>query len=68
MSPQNVILNVKPTQALKSAALVAAVLLAGCGQTGPLYLPNPPAAQPEAPPSGATAIPPTTTASPPVSQ
>jgi hypothetical protein len=38
------ILNVKPSTALKT--LIAAVLtlqLAGCGQTGPLYLPKKPA-------------------------
>ena len=64
------ILNVKPSIALKYAvAFVAAGVLAGCGQTGDLYLPQKPA-KPVQPvkPGGAAAIPPTTTVTPPPSQ
>jgi predicted small lipoprotein YifL len=39
---QTVILNVKSSTALIiAAAAVVSVLCAGCGQTGPLYLPKP---------------------------
>lgn len=37
------ILNVKSPIALLTGAGLVAVLLSGCGQTGPLYMPNPPA-------------------------
>jgi predicted small lipoprotein YifL len=61
-----VILNVKPSIALKYAvAFVSAGVLAGCGQTGDLYLPKKPAKPVQ--PSGATAIAPTTTVTPPPS-
>ena len=63
------ILNVKPSNALKSAvAFVAAGVLAACGQTGDLYLPQKPA-MPAKPVQhgGATAISPTTTVTPPPS-
>jgi len=60
------ILNVKPSLALKTAVSFAlAGLLSACGQTGPLYLPKKPATPVQ--PSGATAIAPTTTVSPPPS-
>ncbi|TFW21068.1 hypothetical protein E4L96_09485 [Massilia arenosa] len=60
---KNQILIVKPSLALKSAAaLTLALCLAACGQTGPLYLPKPPA-KPAQPPA-TTAIPPTTTTPP----
>ncbi|MFB9291000.1 lipoprotein [Pseudoduganella plicata] len=36
------ILIVKFTLALPVAAVIAAVFLSGCGQTGPLYMPKPP--------------------------
>ncbi|MFD2365445.1 lipoprotein [Pseudoduganella sp. GCM10020061] len=56
----------KPSNALKSAvAFVAAGVLAACGQTGALYLPQKPAKPVQ--PSGATAIAPTTTVTPPPS-
>jgi predicted small lipoprotein YifL len=46
-----VILNVKSSTALiTAAAAVVFGLLAGCGQTGPLYLPKP---------AGKTVVPPT---------
>lgn len=41
------ILIVKPAFALPLAAALLAAL-AGCGQTGPLYLPNPPKTTPAA--------------------
>jgi len=50
------ILNVKSSLALLSGSAMLAVLLGGCGQTGPLYMPNPPSrpaptpAQSEMPP------------------
>jgi predicted small lipoprotein YifL len=52
-----VILIVKSSLAL---IIGAAALLAGCGQTGPLYMPKPPAkpAAPKAPPA-IPVIPPT---------
>ncbi|WP_373889852.1 lipoprotein [Massilia sp. H6] len=37
------ILIVKSPIALLGSAGLVAALLSGCGQTGPLYLPNPPA-------------------------
>lgn len=52
------ILIVKSSLALPTAAILLAGLLAGCGQTGPLYMPNPPAkpapAQVETPPQPVT--------------
>jgi predicted small lipoprotein YifL len=53
------ILNVKHPSALKTlTAAVLTLLLAGCGQTGPLYLPKkpaPPAATEQAAPKQAPA-------------
>jgi len=38
-----VILIVKSPTALLIPAALAAIVLSGCGQTGPLYMPRPPA-------------------------
>ncbi|MES2227025.1 MAG: lipoprotein [Pseudomonadota bacterium] len=48
-----------------SAWVVAATLLAGCGQKGPLMLPKPPAPVPAASPSASAAAP---AASPPTAR
>ncbi|MBQ5939996.1 lipoprotein [Massilia sp. AB1] len=40
---------VKSSIALPTAAVLLAASLSGCGQTGPLYLPNPPARPASAP-------------------
>jgi predicted small lipoprotein YifL len=53
-----VILIVKPSIALNiGTAAVVFGLLAGCGQTGPLYMPQPPA-KPQPVPAQAPAMPP----------
>ncbi|MBQ5961828.1 lipoprotein [Massilia sp. ZL223] len=39
----------KSSIALPTAAVLLAASLSGCGQTGPLYLPNPPARPAPAP-------------------
>jgi predicted small lipoprotein YifL len=49
------------------AMTMAALLLAGCGQTGPLYLPVKPAARQQAP-ADAAPLPPTATPPVPVSR
>jgi predicted small lipoprotein YifL len=53
-----VILIVKPSIALNiGAAVVVFASLAGCGQTGPLYMPTPPA-KPQPTPAVPPAMPP----------
>ena len=50
------ILIVKSTIAPLCAAVLMSVLLAGCGQTGPLYMPKPPAKPAAAPAKPVTPV------------
>ncbi|MFC5459587.1 LPS translocon maturation chaperone LptM [Massilia niabensis] len=54
----------KSPNTLLIATVTAAVLVAGCGQTGPLYMPQPPARPAAQTPAPATPAPAATTPAP----